>query len=52
LRVCSERGVVTAADGRLLLQVPQADPGGDLIDCVDRVVMGAAFVKELVEAGL
>ena len=52
LRVCSERGVVTAEDGRLLLQVPQADAGGDLIDCVDRVVMGAAFVKELVQAGL
>ena len=52
LRVCRERGVVTAEDGRLLLRVPQDDAGDGPIDCVDRVVMGAAFVKELVEAGL
>jgi hypothetical protein len=52
LKICRQREDVTTNDERTLLRVMQTDRGGDLIDYVDRVVVGAEFVKELVDAGL
>jgi hypothetical protein len=40
------------SDERIVLKVKQTDHAGDLIDTVDRIVAGAEFVKELVDAGL
>jgi hypothetical protein len=39
-------------DGRMLLRIPQHSEAGGPIDHVDRVVVGAEFVRELVDAGL
>ena len=50
--VCDARDDVHATDDGFLLQIPQADRNGLLVDTVDRVVVGAAFVKELVAAEL
>ena len=52
LEICSQREDVTMNDERIVLNVTQRDRAGDLIDSVDRVVVGAEFVKELVDAGL
>jgi hypothetical protein len=35
-----------------MLRVPQVDRDGDLVDNVNRIDLGARFVRELVEAGL
>jgi Protein of unknown function DUF262 len=52
LKLCGQREDVTMKDGRIVLHIKQTDRAGDLIDSVDRVVVGAEFVKELVDAGL
>lgn len=44
-------GAVQAGDG-WLLQVPQSEVEGELVDSVDRVQMGAQLLKNLVEGGL
>jgi hypothetical protein len=50
--VSAAHGVVPLEDGRLMLRVPQVDEGGDLVDCVNRVDLGARFISDLVGAGL
>ena len=52
LEVCSRRSDVQVTDERVLLKIPQHDHAGDLIDSVDRVVVGAKFLRDLVDAGL
>jgi hypothetical protein len=52
LEICTQRKDVTMNDERIVLHVAQADNGGDLIDSVDRVVVGAELIGELVDAGL
>lgn len=46
-RVCDAHGV---RDG--MLSVPQLDHEGQAVDTVDRVQLGAAFLRDLVDAGL
>jgi hypothetical protein len=52
LEICRQREDVLMMDNRIILTVPQLERGGELSDTVDRVVDGARFVKELVDAGL
>jgi hypothetical protein len=52
LDVCGRHGAVDIAEEGTLLKVPQHDHGDGLVDSVDRVVIGAAFLRDLVEAGL
>jgi hypothetical protein len=49
---CSRRGDVEIADEGIVLKIPQHDHGDGLVDSADRVVIGAAFLRDLVEAGL
>lgn len=51
-RVCSGHPNVSVEGDRLLMRIPQRMDDGSLVDTVDRVVIGAALVGELVEAGL
>jgi len=50
--VCSRHEAVDIADKRVVLKIPQHDHGDGLVDSADRVVIGAAFLRALVEAGL
>lgn len=50
--ICSRRGDVEITDEDIVLKIPQHDHGDGLIDSADRVVIGAAFLCDLVEAGL
>jgi Protein of unknown function DUF262 len=50
--VSGAHSVVRLEDGRLMLRVPQVDHGGHLVDCVNRVKLGAQFVSDLGRAGL
>jgi hypothetical protein len=50
--VCARHGVEEAADGKLMLRIPQAEDGEDVIDTTDRIALGVRFVKDLVSAGL
>ncbi len=50
--ICSRRGDVEITDEDIVLKIPQHDHGDGLIDSADRVVIGAAFLRDLVEAGL
>ena len=43
---------VDIADEGIVLKIPQHDHGNGLVDSADRVVVGAAFLRALVEAGL
>ena len=47
-RVCATHGV----SAENMLSVPQVDIDGTLVDTVDRVELGAALVRDLVDAGL
>ena len=38
--------------GSIVLKIPQHDHGHGLVDSTDRVIVGAAFLRDLVEAGL
>jgi len=44
--------VVVVEDNVMLLKIPQDDAGDGPVDTVDRVAVGAAFLRELVDAGL
>lgn len=50
--ICTRRGDVEIADEGIVLKIPQHDHGDGLVDSADRVVIGAAFLRDLVEAGL
>lgn len=50
--VCGAHGVERLEDGRLMLRVRQVDLGGSLVDCVNRVDLGARLLADLVAAGL
>jgi hypothetical protein len=50
--VCQRRDDIAATAQRVVLKIPQLDHGDGLVDAVDRTVVGAAFLKELVAAGL
>jgi hypothetical protein len=45
-------GAVHTADGVVLLAIPQQKSAIGPVDAIDRVVAGAAFLRDLVEAGL
>jgi hypothetical protein len=49
--VCVSAGAAPCDEG-WLLRVPQADQGGDRIDSVDRVQLGAGLLQQLIDAGL
>ena len=50
--VCLRRGATPEGKGRLMLRTPQVDRDGSLTDTTDRVVVGAALLRDLVQAGL
>ena len=50
--ICSQREDVEVSDERTVLKIPQYDHGHGLVDSVDRIEVGAAFLRDLVEAGL
>lgn len=50
--ICRRSEAVAIAEDRVVLEIPQHDHGGGLVDSVDRVAIGAAFLRDLVEAGL
>jgi hypothetical protein len=52
LDICERRADVVSEGERIVLRVPQVDREGNRIDAVDRVLVGAQLVRELVEAGL
>lgn len=52
IETCRRHGDVEINVDGILLKIPQDVLGGEMADSVDRVVVGAALLKELVEAGL
>lgn len=50
--ICNQHGAVTCTGGGVVLRIPQHDNGDGPVDSEDRVVIGAAFLRALVEAGL
>ncbi|GAA4923631.1 hypothetical protein [Actinoplanes utahensis] len=46
--VFERHGVVTGTDGFLMLPIPQHVVAGVLVDAIDRVNVGAAFLRDLV----
>jgi hypothetical protein len=50
--ICSRHGAVDIAGESIVLKIPQHDQGDGLVDSADRVVVGAALLRDLVEAGL
>jgi len=50
--VCHRHEAVSLADEHFVLRIPQHNHGDGLVDSVDRVVIGAAFLRDLVDAGL
>ena len=50
--MCDQREDVVAEGDEILVRIPQEGDGEDLIDSVDRVEVGAALLREFVEAGL
>jgi hypothetical protein len=50
--VSDAHGVTRLEDGRLMLRVPQVDRGGEFVDYVNRVDLGARFISDLVGEGL
>jgi hypothetical protein len=50
--ICTRRGDVEITDEDIVLKIPQHDHGDGLIDSADRIVVGAAFLRHLVGAGL
>ena len=51
LEVCRAHGAVPAGDRQQLLRVPQVERDGALIDSLDRIRIGAALLRDLVQAG-
>ena len=52
INICSRHEAVDIAEEGIVLKIPQHDHGDGLVDSADRVVVGAAFLRDLVEAGL
>jgi hypothetical protein len=52
INICNRHEAVDIADEGIVLTIPQHDHGEGLVDSADRVVVGAAFLRDLVEAGL
>ena len=50
--LCRRNEAVDIADESIVLTIPQHDHGHGLVDSQDRVIVGAAFVHDLVEADL
>ena len=50
--ICNQHEAIDISEEGIVLKIPQHDQGGGLVDAVDRVVVGAAFLRDLVEAGL
>lgn len=50
--ICSRHEAVDIAEEGIVLKIPQHDRGDGLVDSADRVVVGASFLRDLVEAGL
>ncbi|MER7992285.1 hypothetical protein [Micromonospora chalcea] len=50
--VFDRHGVAYTADGAVMLTIPQQEGADGLVDAIDRVVAGAAFLRDLVQAGL
>jgi uncharacterized protein (DUF2252 family) len=50
--ICSRHEAVDIAAEPIVLKIPQHDHGAGRVDSADRVVVGAAFLRDLVEAGL
>jgi hypothetical protein len=49
--ICRQHETVDITGEGIVLRIPQHDHGDGLIDSTDRVVVGAAFLRALVEAG-
>jgi hypothetical protein len=50
--VCSRYEVTDSAAERFVLTIPQHDHGHGCVDAIDRVIVGADFLRDLVDAGL
>jgi hypothetical protein len=50
--ICRRHKIAAIATEHIVLKIPQHDHGDGLADSADRVVIGAAFLRDLVEAGL
>jgi hypothetical protein len=50
--ICRQHEAVDTSGDDIVLRMPQHNYGNDLVDSTDRVVVGAAFLRALVEAGL
>lgn len=50
--ICRRHEAVAIAEEPIVLKIPQHDHGDGLVDSADRVVIGAAFLRDLVKAGL
>ena len=50
--ICSQYGAVAGADAGIVLRISQHDDGDGPVDSENRVVIGAAFLRALVDAGL
>ena len=49
---CSTREDLISLEDGFLLPIPQVEVGEDLVDSTDRIQMGAALLRDLVESGL
>jgi hypothetical protein len=50
--VCAGRDDIEIDEERTLLRIPQVDDAPSAVDSADRVLIGAEFVRQLVDAGL
>jgi hypothetical protein len=50
--LCRRHEAVTIAAESIVLTTPQRDLGNGLVDSQDRVLVGAAFLRDLIELGL
>ena len=50
--ICSQHGALAGAGEGIVLRISQHDYGDGPVDSEDRVVIGAAFLRALVDAGL
>ena len=50
--VCARRDDIVVEEERMLLLIPQLGEGPSAVDTVDRVSIGAEFLRQLVDAGL
>jgi hypothetical protein len=50
--ICNQHEAVDIAEEGIVLRIPQHNHGDDLVDAANRVVVGSALLRDLVEAGL